>query len=83
MELKDYSTFPTLEDYVNHAIEREFGTTSLEEAEEICIPKTLQNHVHFDQEVFGPYPELLKALLGSQRYKIIYKNGKIVGREEN
>jgi len=83
MELRDYQRFPTLEDYVSQKIEGEFGTSSWEEAEKICVHKILQHHVHFDQEVFGPYPELLKALLESQKYKIIYTDGKIVGREEN
>jgi len=83
MELKDYESYPTLIDYVNRNIAKAFGTTSWEEAERICIQKICQNHVLYDSEVFGPYPELLKPYLEDENYKLIYKDGKIIGRDEN
>jgi hypothetical protein len=83
MELKDYQKYPTLEEYVNKKIEIEFGTTCWDEADKICVQKTFQNHIRFNQELFGPYPMLLKDHLESQKYELIYKDGKIVGREEN
>lgn len=83
MELKDYSTFPTLENYVNQAIEREFGTTSWEVAEEMCVQRICQDHIRYDPNVFGPYPELLKPYLERARYGLKSKNGKIIGRDEN
>ena len=83
LELKNYQEFPTLEDYVNERIANQFGTTSWEEAEKICVLKTFQNHIPFKQEVFGPYPELLKPHLETQKYKLRYRDGKIVGRDED
>ena len=83
MELKDYEKFPTLEDYVNVKIENEFGTTSWQEAERICLRRIYQNHIRYDPKVFGPYPELLKPYLENLKYELIYKDGKIVGRDEH
>jgi len=83
MELKDYNRFPTLEDYVKKKISREFGTSSREKAERICVHRTFLNHIRYDPEVFGPYPELLIPYLKKPKYALKYSNGKIVGREEN
>jgi hypothetical protein len=83
MELKNYQDFPTLEDYVNEKIVTEFGITSWEEAERICVQKTYQYHIRYNPEVFGPYPQLLKPHLQSPKYMLKYEDGKIIGREEN
>jgi glycosyltransferase involved in cell wall biosynthesis len=83
MELKDYQRFPTLEDYVSEKIESEFGTTSWNEAQKICLQKICQHHITYDPEVFGPYPELLKPFLVRPKYRLRYKDGKIIGRDEN
>ena len=83
MELKDYDRFPTLEDYVGEKIGSEFGTSSWEEAERMCVQRTCLNHIRYDPEVFGPYPELLIPNLKKAKYVLKYSNGKIVGREEN
>jgi glycosyltransferase involved in cell wall biosynthesis len=82
MELKNYQSFPTLEDYVSQKIEVEFGTTSWREAEQICIQRICKNHVRYDPEVFEPYPELLEPYLNTSEYLLKYQNNKIVGREE-
>jgi len=82
MELKDYKKFPTLEDYVNDKIEGEFGTKSWEEAQKICVQRVCSNHIRYDQKAFGPYPDLLKPHLENPRYRLRYKDGKIVGRDE-
>jgi len=82
MELKDYQRFPTLEDYVKASIEGEFGTKLWKEAERICIQQTFRDHIRYDSELFGSYPELLQPYLNEQRYSLTYHNDKIVGREE-
>jgi glycosyltransferase involved in cell wall biosynthesis len=82
MELKDYQRFPALEDYVKLSIEGEFGTKLWKEAERICIQQTFRDHIRYDSELFGTYPELLQPYLNEQRYSLIYHNDKIVGREE-
>ena len=83
MELKDYSIYPTLEDYVNQSIEKEFKTTSWEVAEKMCVQRICQNHIRYNPRVFGSYPHLLKPYLEKAKYSLKYKNGKIIGRDEN
>lgn len=80
MELKDYIRYPTLEDYVKAHMTEEFNTSQWEEAESRCVSKIIQNHIPFDQERFGPYPELLKPLLDDPKYRIQYENGHITRR---
>ena len=82
MELKDYQRFPALEDYVNEKMESEFGTNSWEKAQTICLQRICQDHIRYDPEVFGPYPELLNPYLANPKYRLKYDNGKIVGRDE-
>ena len=82
MELKDYERFPTLDDYVNEKIQIEFGTTSWEMAQKICIQRVCRKHTSYDPELFGPYPELLKAHLEKEKYNLLYKDGEIIGRDE-
>jgi len=83
MELNDYERFPALEDYVEERIDREFGTSSWEEAEGICVQRSCLNHIRYDPKVFGPYPELLNPFFERPRYRLKYKNGQIIGRDEN
>jgi glycosyltransferase involved in cell wall biosynthesis len=83
MELKDFIGFPLLDDYVKAKIESEFGTASWEEAQKRCVQRTLSNHIPYSEEKFGAYPELLKPYLESPKYKLIYENGKIIGRDEH
>jgi len=80
MELKDYVRYPTLEDYVRAHMAEEFNTSQWEEAESRCVSKIIQNHIPFDPERFGPYPELLKPFLDAPKYRIQYENGNIYGR---
>lgn len=82
MELKDYINYPTLQDYAAIHIEKEFGTSLMEEAQARCVKRMLQNHIPFDPMRFGPYPELLKPCLTQPRHLIQYENGRISGRED-
>ncbi len=82
MELKNYQKFPTLEDYVNAMIEGEFSTNSWEEAQKICFQRVCSNYICYDCKIFGPYPDILKPYLENPKYRLKYKNGKIVGRDE-
>ena len=82
MEKKDYIRYPTLEDYVDGHIEKEFGTSLMENAQKRCLGRVLQNYIPFDAERFGPYPELLKPHLTKPKYRIRYENDRISGREE-
>jgi glycosyltransferase involved in cell wall biosynthesis len=83
MERKDYERYPTLEEYVTERIPSEFGTTSCNEAQKVCLQKNLNNYIKYDVRLFGPYPELLKPHLEHPKYRLIYEGDKIVGREES
>ncbi len=82
MELKDYIRYPTLEDYVNKRIERDFGTKSWQKAQHICVKRVCQNFIPYDKDLFGAYPGLLHPYLENPKYKLKYKDGKIAGRDE-
>ena len=83
MELKDFVKYPILDDYVKAKIQGEFGTTSWDEAQRINMQKIFSNYISFDTKAFGPYPDLLRTHLESPKYKMIYENGKIIGRDES
>lgn len=82
MELKDYIRHPTLEDYVNERIECDFGTSSWLEAQEQCVKRICGNHIRYASDRLGTYPELLKPFLDKPKYRLKYRDGEIVGRDE-
>lgn len=82
MELKNYERYPKLKDYVDEMIKDEFETDSWEEAEKFCVKRVCGNFIRYDPQIFGPYPDLLKPYLERPKYKLIYKDGKIIGRDE-
>lgn len=82
-ELRDYDTFPKLDDYVMYRIKRDWGMDDIEEASRYYVNEILcKSLVPYDKNQFGEYPELLKQELENPRYKVIYKNGEIVGRND-
>jgi len=83
MELKDYQRYPKLEDYVREKMKEVFGTESWDEAQELCVQRVCKDYVAFDSGIFGPYPDLLKPYLDTPKYRLKYKGGKIVRRDES
>lgn len=82
-ELNDYNRFPRLEDYVLYKIKKEWRIDNFEEAARYYVNEILcKSVVPYDKEQFGDYPDLLKKELVNPRYKVIYKNGKIIGRND-
>lgn len=82
-ELRDYNKFPKLEDYVRFRIKKDWGVGEIEEAARYYVNKIrCKNLVPYDKERFGDYPELLETELKNPRYKVIYKDGEIVGRND-
>ena len=82
LELKDNRRFPSLESYVRSRIQSEFGTESIHEAQCRCLQLLCRRYIRYDPDKFAPYPELLKPYLDSARYRLIYENGTVAGREE-
>jgi len=83
MELKDYQRYPRLEGYVASHLQEAFGTDSWDEARQACILKASENYVRYRQDMFGPYPQLLRHHLEAPKYRLLYDNEKIAGRLEN
>ena len=82
-ELNDYNKFPRLEDYVMYRIKKEWGMDNFEEAARYYVNEILcKSLVPYDKNQFGDYPELLKKELENPRYKVIYKDGEIIGRND-
>ncbi|MBN1850286.1 MAG: glycosyltransferase [Deltaproteobacteria bacterium] len=82
MEKKDYVRYPNLEDYVKGKIKSEFGSGSWDDAEKICLEKSMKDFIPFNKDIFGPYPALLRPYLKNPRFRMKYENGKIIEREE-
>ncbi|MEI6154919.1 MAG: hypothetical protein WCQ90_12615, partial [Deltaproteobacteria bacterium] len=83
MEKKEYDRYPTLESYVEEAILEALGTADMEEAEALWIREVFQDHIPFDTEIFGPYPNLLKPHLDFPTYQLLTDTtGGIIGRRE-
>jgi len=82
MEKKDYDQFPTLDDYVQQRIKGVFRTNSLQEAANSCVKQVCRFFLPYRPEVFSPYPELLKPFLREPKYRLVYRDGRIVGRND-
>ncbi len=82
MKNADYKKFPSIDDFVNAYLPDTFGTSSWKEAQEILCSRSLSCHIPYDSGMFGPYPDLLKPYLEKPKYKLIYRDGKIIGRDE-
>ena len=82
LELKDDRRFPSLESYVRSRIKGEFATDSIREAQRRCLQLLCRKYIRYDPLKFAPYPELLQPYLHDCRYRLLYENGRVVGREE-
>lgn len=82
-ELNDYNKFPILDDYVAYRIKKDWNIANFEEAARYYINEILcKSLVPYDKNQFGDYPELLKKELENPRYKMIYENEKVIGRND-
>jgi len=77
LETRSYKKFNRIEDFVTSKI-----GTNWNEAEKSFMINFCKNLVPYNQNLFGNYPELLKPYLKNPKYKLIYQNGKIVGRSD-
>lgn len=78
----DFRSFPTLESYVLVQIRNRWGLDNFEEAAQYFMADYCRSLVPFDAEQLGPYPELLLPYLDQPGYRVVYRNGVIVGRTE-
>lgn len=82
MKLKDYETFTTLNSYVEYRVKKENLFKSVDEAKAHNVIEYCKKLVPYSQERFGEYPEVLKERLLRPKYQIIYKEGRIIGRND-
>lgn len=82
MELKDYEAFPILDSYVEYRVKNENQSESLEEAKVNNVIEYCKKLIPYDHERFGEYPEVLEEVLSRPKYRIIYKDGAIIGRND-
>ena len=82
-EVNNYDKFPMLDDYVAYRIKKDWNIEDIEEAARYYVNEILcKSLVPYDKNQFGDYPELLKKELVNPRYKVIYKDGEIIGRND-
>ena len=82
-ELNGYNKFPTLDDYVSYRIKKDWGIDNFEDAARYYVNEILcKSLVPYDKEQFGDYPEVLKKELENPGYKVVYKDGKPIGRND-
>ena len=83
LKLEGTSPHPKFEDYVQSQLPETFGTDSWDEAQQACILRASEYCVRYNQELFGPYPDLLKEHLKNPKYTLLYDGDKITGRLES
>jgi len=71
-----------LEEYVRRRVEAERGSASLAVAAEGFVRRYCERLVPFDPTPYGGYPERLAPALARPRYRVLYRDGRIVGRSE-
>lgn len=78
----DFTTYPTLRSFAQVSIKHDYGTDSLEEAGALYMRERFKNLVPYDVTTYGEYPEILKPYLDSFPLRIVYRDGKIAGRND-
>ena len=71
-----------MRDYIREKAIAEFGTASLEEAAAKFVLDEFQGAIPYSRDVCGDYPEALVPLLQNPPFRLIFNNGKLVGRTE-
>ncbi len=72
-----------LYEFIQGEIEREFSTTSFEEAAKIHLKDKFKEVIPYNPTENDGYPDVLRPLLEKPRYKLIYdENGVIIDRIE-
>lgn len=78
----DYQEYPTLEKYINKKFREEYKSNNISDIEKNEFTNIITKLIPYNYEKFGEYPDLVIPYIGKSRYKIIYHNGKIIGRND-
>ena len=79
----DFKTHPTLESYTLAHMQDKWGFSDPEKAIQHFIVLYCEGLDKYDSHLCGSYPELLKPYLTDPKYRVLYKDGRIIGRTEN
>ena len=82
MKLKDYVKFPTLNSYVDHRIRSQNRFKTMDEAKVFYVINACKKLVPYDRKKFGDYPDILKEEIKNPKYRLIYRDGEIIGRND-
>ena len=82
MQLKDYGKYPSLDSYVEYRVGNEFRSGTVQEAKVHFVISACKRLVPYDSKRFGEYPEILKKEINNPKYRIIYKDAQIIGRND-
>ena len=72
----------SLEDYAAARTAAEWGASSLDAAARAFVARYCGRLVPFDPAPYGGYPELLAPALASPRYRVLHRDGRVVGRSD-
>lgn len=81
-ELNDYDRFPTLQEYTKYRVEKDWDIKDMKEVAAYNLMELCKSMAPYDKNRFGEYPKVLKDYLKNPKHKIIYKEGKIIGRND-
>ncbi len=79
---QDRSEYPTAEHFIRSRIGPELGTDDLSTACSRFVNEYVKLLTRCADDLVGEYPEVLESHLEHPRYRVIYRDGRIVGRND-
>jgi len=74
--------YPTLEAYALARVREDWGCADLDAAVPRYLARYCEELAPFDPAACGPLPDLLRPYVSERRYRVEYRDGRIVGRRE-
>ena len=82
MQLKDYEKYPSLDSYVDYRVSNEFGSGTVQEAKVQFVINACKKLVPYDRKRFGEHPDILKEEINNPKFRVIYRDSQIIGRND-
>ena len=82
LSANDYSTYPTLDSFVQAHFQADWGTDDVQAAASQFINELCQGLTRYDPAVWGEHPEILRPYLDDPTYQVDYKDEQIIGRND-
>jgi len=81
-KLGDFEKYPTRKDYALDHIREDYGVETLFEAGALYCRERFRNLMPYDEDTYGPFPEILEPYRETFPLRIVRRGGKIVGRND-